>query len=112
MFTFKAAPLPSGNIGGIVRALELQLGLAAGELGPKVLLALADTVAKGIGTVVVLHELKILYQQLSDINDALDQLGVEKKKKKQLEAQLAAIAILIAEQEAGLTMPPMWKRDP
>ena len=112
MPTFRAVSSARGNIAGIVRALETRLGLGAGELAPRVAVALGETVGAGVALIGLAHEVVQLYRTLNELNSELDRLGLESRRRRQLEREAAAIALRLAEIDTHLVMPPMWARDP
>lgn len=112
MPTFRAVSSARGNIAGIVRAFEINLGIEAGTLGPRLALGLGSAVARGVAGLVLVEELVTLYQVLAELDAETDRIGAERIRARELAARADQVAARIARIEAGLEMPPMWRRDP
>lgn len=101
MPSFRAVTSARGNIAGIVRAFEIKLGLEAGALGPRVAAALADATARGVATLVIVHELVALFNVLKELDTQLDRRGAENTRARQIQDQLDRITAVISDMDSA-----------
>jgi len=95
---FTAVSSARGNVAGIVRAFEINLGLEAGGLGTRVAAALADATARGVASLVIVHELVALFQTLQELDAQLDRRGAEIIRAREIQGRLDALAWVIEEE--------------